>query len=148
MSVGALHLLKLSVGSESLETLHDWQGIRMAENAAAGRGPIYTHVTRMWPRREAELLDGGSIYWIIRGSVACRQRIERFDERIGADGIRRCAIVLEPKLIRTAPQPRRAFQGWRYLAAEDAPRDIAPFVPGEDVMPDGLAQELAALGVL
>jgi len=148
MSGAKLHLLKLSVGSESLETLNDWQHIRIAENVAAGRGAIYTHVTRMWPRREAELLDGGSIYWIIRGSVACRQRIERFDERIGADGIRRCAMVLEPKLIRTAPQPRRAFQGWRYLKPEDAPRDIGPFTPGEDTIPAGLAQELAVLGVL
>ncbi len=148
MSGAKLHLLKLSVGSESLETLNEWQHIRIAENAAAGRGPIYTHVTRMWPRREAELLDGGSIYWIIRGSVACRQRIERLDERIGADGIRRCALVLEPKLVRTAPQPRRAFQGWRYLKPEDAPSDIGPYTPGEETLPAELAQELAVLGVM
>ncbi|MEO1313049.1 MAG: DUF1489 domain-containing protein [Pseudomonadota bacterium] len=148
MSGGKLHLLKLSVGSESIETLHAWQGIRMAENEAAGRGAIYTHVTRMWPRREAELLDGGSIYWIVKGSVACRQRIERLDERIGTDGIRRCAMVLEPKLIRTAPQPRRPFQGWRYLQPQDAPADIGPYVPGEASLPRELEQELAVLGVL
>lgn len=148
MSSAKLHLLKLSVGSESLETLNDWQHIRIAENVAAGRGTIYTHVTRMWPRREAELLDGGSIYWIIRGVVACRQRIERFDERIGADGIRRCAMVLEPKLIRTAPQPRRAFQGWRYLKPADAPVDIGPYTPDEETLPAELAQELAVLGVM
>ncbi|MEM8871736.1 MAG: DUF1489 domain-containing protein [Pseudomonadota bacterium] len=148
MSGAKLHLLKLSVGSESIDKLHNWQHIRMAENQAAGRGPIYTHVTRMWPRREAELLDGGSIYWIIKGSVSARQRIERLDERIGTDGIRRCAMVLEPKLFRTAPQPRRPFQGWRYLQPQDAPSDLGPYVPGEESLPQELAQELAVLGVL
>ncbi len=145
---GNVHLLKLSVGSESLATLHDWQFTRIAQNQAAGFGPIYTHVTRMWPRREADLLDGGSIYWIIKGSVACRQRILGFDERRGEDGIRRCAIVLEPNLIRTAPQPRRAFQGWRYLDAADTPNDIGPYDPHNPEMPQELATELAALGVL
>ena len=143
-----LHLIKLSVGSESLASLHDWQFVRMAENEAAGRGPIYTHVTRMWPRREAELLDGGSIYWIIKGAVLCRQKIERFDERIGADGIRRCAMVLEPRLIRTSPQPRRAFQGWRYLNPQDAPTDIGPFDPTSESLPEPLAADLSLIGVL
>ena len=143
-----LHLIKLSVGSESVASLHDWQFVRMAENEAAGRGPIYTHVTRMWPRREAELLDGGSIYWIIKGAVLCRQKLERFDERIGADGIRRCAMVLEPRLIRTSPQPRRAFQGWRYLNPQDAPADIGPFDPEAEGLPEPLAADLSLIGVL
>ena len=143
-----LHLIKLSVGSESVASLHDWQFVRMAENEAAGRGLIYTHVTRMWPRREAELLDGGSIYWIIKGAVLCRQKIERFDERIGADGIRRCAMVLEPRLIRTSPQPRRAFQGWRYLNPQDAPTDIGPFDPEAEGLPEPLAADLSLIGVL
>ena len=146
--VAKLHLIKLSVGSESVATLHDWQFVRMAENEAAGRGPIYTHVTRMWPKREAELLDGGSIYWIIKGAVLCRQRIERFDERIGNDGIRRCAMVLEPRLYRTVPTPRRAFQGWRYLKAEDAPADVGRFDPAEADMPEALVAELTSIGVL
>ena len=145
---GKLHLLKLSVGTESIDTLHHWQHVRMAENEAAGRGHIYTHVTRMWPRREAELLDGGSIYWIIKGAVLCRQRIERLDERIGADGIRRCALVMEPRLIRTVPQPRRPFQGWRYLDAADAPRDLGPYVPGEETLPGELESALSEFGIL
>ena len=67
-------------------------------------------------------LDGGSIYWVIKRFIQCRQRILRLDEVIGGDGIRRCAIVLDPELILTTQVPRRPFQGWRYLKAEDAAR--------------------------
>ena len=140
----SLHLVKLSVGSESVDTLAAWQESAQAQ----GSDGLPRHVTRMWPKREAELLDGGSIYWIIKGSVLCRQKILRFDERIGGDGIRRCAMVLEPRLIRTAPQPRRAFQGWRYLKPEDTPADIGPYKPGETALPENLTSELHALGVL
>ncbi len=143
-----LHLMKLSVGTESVGSLAEWQAGLIARNRAAGIGPYPTHVTRMWPRREAEILDGGSIYWVIKGVVQCRQRIERLDERFGADGIRRCALVLDPQLYRTTAQPRRAFQGWRYLKPEDAPADRGPYQPGEEDLPDTLVQELAAFGVL
>ena len=145
---GHINLLKLSVGSEGVETLAGWQHTVIKRNSAAGFGPIVTHTTRMWPRRDAEILAGGSIYWVIRGLVQCRQRIIGLEERIRADGIRRCAIVLDPKLYRTSPQPRRPFQGWRYLKPEDAPADMGPFVPGEEALPSSMAQELRALGVL
>ena len=85
-----LHLIKLSVGSESVASLTKWQATR----AAQARDGLPRHVTRMWPRREAELLDGGSIYWVIRGFIRVRQRIVRLDEADLGDGIRRCAIVL------------------------------------------------------
>lgn len=143
-----IHLLKLSVGTESVETLADWQAGVSSRNAAAGHGAVITHTTRMWPRRESEVLDGGSIYWVIKGVVQCRQRILRLDERRGEDGIRRCAIVLDPALYRTSPQPRRPFQGWRYLQPEDAPRDLGPYKAGEQALPAELASELAALGVI
>ena len=68
----------------------------------------------MWPKREAEILNGGSIYWVIKGLIQCRQKVLRLDEVIGSDGIRRCAIVLEPKLVRTQSSLTRPFQGWRY----------------------------------
>ena len=145
---GHINLLKLSVGSEGVDTLADWQHDLIKRNSAAGFGPIVTHTTRMWPRREAEVLKGGSIYWVIRGLVLCRQRVKGMEERIGADGIRRCAIVLDPALVRTSPQPRRPFQGWRYLKPEDAPADMGAFVPGEETLPTDMAQELRALGVL
>ncbi|MSU91161.1 DUF1489 family protein [Rhodobacteraceae bacterium 2CG4] len=143
-----LHLIKLSVGTESVETLSEWQQVVIARNRAAGFGPVATHVTRMWPRREAELLAGGSIYWVIKGVVLARQRLLGLQERIDAEGVRRCALVLEPVLIRTAPQPRRAFQGWRYLKPEDAPRDLPEGAAGDDALPADLHAALANLGVL
>ncbi|NNU81282.1 DUF1489 domain-containing protein [Halovulum dunhuangense] len=145
---GPVHLLKLSVGTESVEDLAAWQDSVVERNRAAGLGAVVTHTTRMWPRREAEILAGGSIYWVIRGAVLCRQKVLGLEERIGGDGIRRCAIVLEPGLVRTSPQPRRPFQGWRYLKPTDAPADLGAYVPGEETLPRELAEELAALGVL
>lgn len=140
--MGKLHLIKLSVGSESIDTQADWQALRLAETGQN------RHVTRMWPRRAAELLDGGSIYWVIKGVVQSRQTILRLDEVIGEDGIRRCGIVLDPQLYHTVPQPRRPFQGWRYLAAEDAPRDTGPYRAGDETLPLELQAQLAKLGVL
>ena len=141
-----LHLLKLCVGCDSVDDLAEWQAARLAEARAAGTPPFAFHVTRMWPRREAELVDGGSLYWVIRGRVLVRQPILGLDPRAGADGIPRCAIRLDPALARTLPQPRRAFQGWRYLRPQDAPGDLPAGAAAE--MPPRLALELAEIGVL
>ncbi len=138
-----LHLIKLSVGSESVATKAAWQAAHTAKT-----GKELRHVTRMWPRRAAELLQAGSIYWVIKGNVLARQEIIRLDEVIGKDGIRRCGIVLNPQLMQTVPQPRRPFQGWRYLAVEDAPRDTSPFIEGVEELPVELQTHLASLGVL
>ncbi|GAB4303681.1 MAG: DUF1489 domain-containing protein [Roseovarius sp.] len=142
--MATLHLIKLSVGSESVDSLARWQAERRAE-AADG---LARHVTRMWPRRAAELLGGGSIYWVIQGFVQCRQRILRLDEVTGADGIRRCAIVLDPVLVRTAPARKRPFQGWRYLDPADAPPDLPARRDDEEALPPALSAALADLGVL
>ncbi|MBS0126297.1 DUF1489 family protein [Thetidibacter halocola] len=139
-----VHLLKLSVGTESVEDLTDWQ-IGYAKRFADG---MPRHITRMWPKREAEILNGGSIYWVIKGLVQCRQRIARLDRVTGEDGIDRCAIVLEPGLIRTATVPKRPFQGWRYLPIGDAPPDLPPHRQNEDALPPALAGALAEIGVL
>ena len=104
------------------------------------------HVTRMWPKRADELLDGGSIYWVIKGLVLARQRIVRLDEVDRGDGIRRCAIVLDPDLRRTESAPRRPFQGWRYLAGSDAPRDLSRGRANVD-LPHTLMAALADIGV-
>ncbi|MBY6003561.1 DUF1489 domain-containing protein [Salipiger bermudensis] len=138
------HLIKLSAGTESLETLAAWQ----ASRAAQTEDGLPRHVTRMWPRREAEVLNGGSIYWVFKGLIQCRQPILRLDPVTGADGVERCAIVLQPGLIRVTTAPRRPFQGWRYLAPEDAPRDLPSNRQDEDALPPELAGALAEIGVL
>lgn len=119
-----LHLIKLCAGADGVEDLISRINHRADVNDAAGLGRIHDHVTRMHPRRETELLDGGSIYWVIKGVILARQRIVGFERRTGADDIERTAILLDPAHVLTEPQPRRAFQGWRYLPAEDAPRDL------------------------
>ncbi len=137
-----LHLIKLSVGTESVETLQDWQQSPSVQTCDG----FPRHVTRMWPRREEELLKGGSIYWVIKGLIQARQRIVRLDEVDRGDGIRRCAIVLDPELIRTASAARRPFQGWRYLESAQAPVDL-PKGQANDDLPPGLMAALAEIGV-
>lgn len=139
-----VNLIKLSVGSESVETLAAWQQTR----AAQAEDGLPRHVTRMWPKRETEILNGGSIYWVIKGAIQCRQRILRLDEVIGSDGIRRCAIVLDPELHRTSNALRRPFQGWRYLKPEDSPPDLPADRAQDDDLPDELNRALAEIGVL
>jgi len=142
--VAQIHLIKLSVGSESVDSLIAWQATRRAQ----AQDGLPRHVTRMWPRRAGELLAGGSIYWVIQGFVQCRQRIQRLDEAIGEDGIRRCAIVLDPEIRRTAQARKRPFQGWRYLRPEDAPPDLPATRRGEEPLPDALSAALAEIGVI
>ncbi len=140
---GSLHLLKLCVGIERPEDLQSWQSHR----ALGGRTKFY-HTTRMWPRREAELLSGGSLYWVMKGAIACRQPIASLEEEIGADGIRRCRIMLDQTIILTARAPRRAFQGWRYLENDDAPRDIGPIGSEDAQLPQDLSDALEWYGVI
>jgi len=106
------------------------------------------HVTRMWPKRDAELLNGGSLYWVFKGMILARQRVERLDEVIGEDGIRRCGIVLSEEVFRTSPAPKRPFQGWRYLAPSDAPPDLRAGRESETALPPELNRALAEIGVL
>jgi hypothetical protein len=142
--VGTVHLIKLCVGAEAVEDLTDWQ------KTARAKGPdgLPRHVTRMWPKRAEEVLNGGSLYWVFKGSVLCRQRILRLDEVEGGDSILRCGIVLDPAIVRVSAAQRRPFQGWRYLSPEDAPRDIAARRAQDDVLPPSLENALAEIGVL
>ena len=138
------HLIKLSVGTENVEDLARWHALKRAQTEDG----LPRHVTRMWPKREAEILGGGSIYWVIKGAILCRQRVVRLDEVIGADGIRRCAIVLDPDLVRTQSSLKRPFQGWRYLAPADAPPDLPKGRSNEDPLPVELNRALAEIGVI
>jgi hypothetical protein len=144
----ALHLLKLCVGCDSVEDLEEWISFRLKEQRRAGEKPEHRHTTRMIPRRAGELLDGGALYWVIRGSVQARQRLLDIRAFHDADGVQRCHLVLESKVIATEWQPRRAFQGWRYLRPEEAPRDLGAAREGLRGLPPELRMELAALGLL
>ncbi|KIC12164.1 lysophospholipase [Leisingera sp. ANG-M1] len=139
-----VNLVKLSVGTESVESLMAWQEMRRKELPEG----LPRHVTRMWPKREAEILNGGSIYWVIKGLIQCRQRVLRMDEVIGEDGIRRCAIILDPELHRTHTAPKRPFQGWRYLKAGESPADLPAGKQQEEPLPPELSQALAEIGVI
>lgn len=144
----ALHLIKLCVGVDKVEQLVEWQAERALRAVIDLSLPPLGHVTRMTPKRRDELLDGGSLYWVIKSVVQVRQRlidIVRFDD---ADGISRCRLVFDPELVVTERQPRRPFQGWRYLRGEDAPRDLRDLPKGEGEMPAEMREELAALGLL
>lgn len=138
-----INLVKLCVGAEAVEDLLAWQ----AANRDRWTDGLPRHVTRMWPKREAELLNGGSLYWVFKGLVLARQEVLRLDPVTGEDGIARCAIVMDPQVVRTQAMPRRPFQGWRYLSAEDAPADLPAGRVEEDVLPPTLAAALAEIGV-
>lgn len=141
-----LHLIKLSVGTENLADLAEWQRERLAELRRNGKRPELVHVTRHMPKQADELLAGGSIYWVVKGFVIARQKLLDL-RRIEISGVPHCAIVLDHNLVPVRSQPRRAFQGWRYLGAEDAPPDMAAGSGHED-LPEHLRHELRALGLL
>ena len=135
-----LNLMKLCVGCDDPAELEAWQLQRY-------QGGPARHVTRMWPKREAELLDGGSIYWVFKGVMQARQRILELEEVLGEDGIRRCALLLDPGLVRVAAAPRRPFQGWRYLPGADAPPDLPQGRGAEPDLPAEIARALADMGL-
>ncbi len=132
-----LHLLKLCVGADTIADLEAFQATR--------RKPPF-HVTRMVPRRSEDLLDGGSLYWVIKGQIAARQALSAIEPFTDGDGIVRCCLVRDATIVRVMPRPFRAFQGWRYLQPKDCPPDLASQDAGE--MPESLRIELAALGLL
>lgn len=142
-----LHLIKLCVGAESVEDLEEWIERRLAEKRRAGQPVEHFHTTRMVPKRADELTAGGSLYWVVKGQVQCRQRLLEVRPFTDAEGIGRCHLVLEPKVVRTQWQPKRAFQGWRYLKPKEAPADL-PDDADIAAMPGHLRNELAELGLL
>lgn len=135
----ALHLIKLCVGADSIEDLERWR-----DRTTRG-GQTMAHVTRMFPKRGEEILDGGSLYWVIKRVIQVRQRIIGLEEITDSEGIKRCAIQLDPELVKTNPAPKRPFQGWRYLKAEEAPADLSAATGGEE-LPDDLRRKLIELG--
>ena len=142
-----VHLLKMCIGIEDVEHLKQSQSAKMAQSQAAGRNNRLWHRTRHMPKRDAEVLGGGSIYWIIKSFIRVRQRIIGLEAVIGGDGIPRCDLIFDPELIRTESQPRRPHQGWRYLAPASAPKDLDLTNQDEDV-PEELVIELGEIGLI
>jgi len=143
-----LHLIKLCVGCDSIADLEEWIEENRVLHRRLGREYEQTHTTRMVPKRVEELLDGGSLFWVIKGQVAARQRLLEVRPFTDAGGISRCHLVLEPKVMPVEPRPYRPFQGWRYLVAKDAPRDIDLKSGDLASMPEDMRRELAELGLL
>jgi hypothetical protein len=167
-----LHLIKLCVGCDSIRDLEDWIEEKLKTRKGKGRGAgtairspnhdvesvpaalagtatrARNHTTRMTPKRVAEILDGGSLYWVIRGQIMCRERILDIRPFTDKDGVGRCHIVLDCRPVPVEPRPYRAFQGWRYLKPSDAPCDLDRAAPGARDMPEDLRRELRSLGLL
>ena len=144
----ALHMLKLCVGCDSIADLEGWISESMALWRRLGKPEEQSHTTRMVPKRIVEILDGGSLYWVIKGQVACRQRITDIRPFTDGEGIGRCHLVLEPVVIAVEPRPCRPFQGWRYMDETSVPRDLG--AGGGDLlaMPEELRRELRQLGLI
>jgi hypothetical protein len=140
-----IHFIKLCVGCDSIEDLAEWIDYKLGEMRKARRKPEQFHVTRMVPKRGEELLAGGSLYWVIKGNVQVRQRLLGIRPFTDHEGITRCRLVLEPKLVPTEWHPKRPFQGWRYLEPKDAPPDLKE--GRKDDLPPALRAELAEIGL-
>jgi hypothetical protein len=140
-----IHILKLCVGADGVEDLVQWQ-IGQIKRAKKEKRKIVAPVcgTRMWPKRVEDVLAGGSLYWVIKGVISVRQRIVAIDD-VTDDHGERCGLYLDAHLQRTVPQPRRAFQGWRYLEPKDAPADLTAAQGGAD-LPEHLRRQLVELG--
>lgn len=143
-----LNLVKLCVGASSIDDLARWQA--MPRNRIAhGRKSVAYHTTFQAPTRQAELIAGGSLYWVIKGAILVRQPIAGFGEGKKDDGSPCCLILLDTALIPVRPVPRRPFQGWRYLTTDDAPPDLkAGAIDEVAAMPAEMRKKLAALGLI
>ena len=144
-----LHLVKLCVGCDAIEDLAAWQQQRLRQMKRDGLEPQLFHRTFQTPKRREELLDGGSIYWVIKGVIQALQPLTGLGEGTKDDGKPCCLLLLADKLVPVRPVPRRAFQGWRYLDAADAPPDLAAGAgKGMAAMPAQMRRDLADLGLL
>src|SRR3974390_3309803 len=144
-----LHLIKLAVGCDSVKELKGWVAERMKIAKKKGLPQRHIHVTRMTPKRVEEILNGGALYWVIRGEIAAREKIVAVEPFRARDGIGRCRLVMQPKVIAVSPRPMRPFQGWRYLTDEAAPPDLTKTsATGLAAMPEPRRRKLRKLGLL
>lgn len=142
-----VHLVKLCVGADDIADLANWQAERLAEKKQLKQPQVLAHVTRMTPKRMDELLAGGSLYWVMKGAIRCRQKFIGIEPFTDGEGTGRCRLVLDNEIVPTRRQERRPFQGWRYLDPKDAPADVKKG-EAEDDMPEEMRRALEELGLL
>jgi len=143
-----IHILRRAFHSDSLDDLAAWQKERRKEMREAGGKAKTRTMLRNFPTRQEELLDGGSIYWIIKGNIRARQRVLAIEPNPDPESRRKCVLVLETKIVPTVPFPVRARRGWRYLEPGAVPPDLGDVPKGGDKLPAELAAELRELGLL
>ncbi len=146
----ALHLLRTGVGIDSVRHIRERQrhyAIFLNDNSDERVGFIHT---RFQPKKSNDILKtNGSVYWIIKGYIQCRQRIVGFEEDTEDDGKKFCRILLDPEVIRTESRRHRHIQGWRYLKENDAPKDMDTGIDdGIEDMPEHMIKELQKLGLI
>ena len=132
----ALHITRVAYGMASLPEL-----IAAVERRA--HGGMINMTTRYRPKRHTEIV-GGSLYWIIKHQLVARAKIIGFEEAEGG----RTDIMVEARVIPVVPMPRRAHQGWRYLANEDVPPDLVGGDAGIDQLPGEMIAALAEAGLV
>jgi hypothetical protein len=122
---------------------------RMKTARKKGLPQHHVHVTRMTPKRIDDILKGGSLYWVIRGEIAAREKIIAIEPFRDRDGIGRCRLIMQPRVIAVSPRPMRPFQGWRYFTVDSAPPDLGKAAAGTiAAMPEPMRRELRDLGLL
>jgi hypothetical protein len=144
----SLHLVKLAVGCESIKDFKSSVANRVQTAKLRGLPRHHIHITRMTPKRFDEVLAGGSLYWVIRGEIAVREKIVAIEPFRDHDGIGRCRLIMQPKVIAVSPRPIRPFQGWRYFPEADVPPDLGKAAASIAAMPEPLRRELRDLGLL
>ena len=143
-----LHILKLAVGCDSIRDLEEWIEDTQALNRRLGRPEEQMHTTRMVPKRMDEIIGQGSLYWVIKGQISCRELITDIRPFTDSEGVSRCHLILKPEVIPVEPRPCRPFQGWRYLVDKDKPRDINATNGDVGAMPEDMRRQLAEMGLL
>lgn len=143
----ALHLIKLCVGVDTISELEGWI-VEKRRRAGRDRESGHSHVTRMAPKRADALLDGGSLYWVIKGQLSCRQQLLGIETFTDQEGIGRCRLLLDTQVVPVSPRPCRPFQGWRYLEDKNAPPDLGANSAGLQSLPEDMRRELVELGLL
>ncbi|MFL2801476.1 MAG: DUF1489 family protein [Paracoccaceae bacterium] len=146
MSKKIVNLIKLCVGNQNVSDLYNSQKNRIIHHEKSDL-PATFFITRMRPKRENEILNGGSVFWVFKGLILARQKIIGFEDFVSKDTIKRCKIILDRKIILTDTHQKKPFQGWRYFKEQDAPKDREIFSEDKLQLPLKIEKELSEIGI-